>query len=152
MSPAGEVTPSLIRLIIPWLAFGHGVFNFGLMLLFFYQGWLGFAIRKARITNAPAPHVVVRRHRKAGPVLAILGTTGFLAGILIVLIDKGKLFEYPLHFFTGLFIILCLGTTYYISQSIKTRDSAYRNPHRAVGILILCVYPIQSLLGLSILL
>lgn len=152
MSPAGEVTPSLIRLIIPWLALGHGVFNCVLMLLFFYQAWLGLAIRKARITYTPAPHVVVRRHRKTGPVLAILGTIGFLAGILIVLIDKGKLFEYPLHFFMGLVIVLCLGATYYISLRIKTQDSAYRNPHRAIGILMLCVYPIQSLLGLSIIL
>jgi hypothetical protein len=152
MNPAGEVTPSLIRLIIPWLALGHGVFNFGLMLLFFYQGWLGFAIRKARMTYAPSPRVVVRRHRKAGPVLAILSTTGFLAGIFIVLIDKAQLFEYPLHFFMGLVIILCLGVTYYISRRIKIQDSAYRNPHTAIGIMMLCVYPIQSLLGLSIIL
>lgn len=152
MSPIGEATPSLIRMIIPWLALGHGVFNFGLMLLFFYQGWLGFAIRKARITSVPAPRAIVKRHRKAGPVLAILGTIGFLAGILIVLIDKGKLFEYPLHFFMGFVIVLCLGVTYAISRRIKTQDTAYRNPHAAIGILILCVYPLQSLLGLSIIL
>ena len=139
-----------IRLIIPWLALGHGIFNFTVAMLFFYQGWLGFAIWKARSNRAPLHRVAVRRHRKAGPILAMLGMIGFCAGAFIVLIDKGKLVEYPLHFLMGLVIVLCVGTTYCLSRRISPVNSAARTLHRAIGIMILCFYPIQLLLGLGI--
>jgi hypothetical protein len=141
-----------IRQTIPWLALGHGVFNFVLTILFFYQGWLGLAIWKARRVAAPPHLTAIRKHRKTGPILAVFGTIGFCAGVFLVLIDEGKLVEYPLHFFTGLFIVLCLATTYYISLKIKSVNSKFRAFHRVIGILILCLYPIQLLLGLNILL
>ena len=141
-----------IKLIVPWLALGHGIFNTLLMLLFFYQGWLGHVIRRERMAGAPAPLAAVRRHRKTGPMLAVLGMIGFCAGLFIVFIDKGTLVEYPLHLLTGLAIVLCLGTTYFISRRIRSSLSAFRTSHRVIGILILCFYPIQLFLGLGILL
>ena len=152
MIHAGEGAHLTIRLIIPWLALGHGIFNVMVMILFFYQGWLGLSIWKARRSGAPLHHLAaVRRHRKAGPILAMLSMTGFCAGVFIVLIDKGNLVEYPLHLLTGLVIVLLQGTAYYISRGIRSVNSASRTPHRVIGILILCFYPIQLLLGLGIL-
>jgi hypothetical protein len=141
-----------IRPIIPWLVLGHGIFNVVLAIPFFYQGWLGLAIWKARRAGAPLHLTAIRRHRKAGPILVVLGMIGFCAGVFLVLIDKGKLIEYPLHFLAGLVIVLCLATTYYLSRRIKSVNSISRTSHRVIGILILCFYPIQFLLGLGILL
>jgi hypothetical protein len=149
MIPAGEIAPMTLRPIMPWLALGHGVFNFTMMLLFFYQGWMGHAIRKARRAGGAAPYAAVRRHRKAGPILAMLGAAGFLSGMLMVFVSKGKFIDYPLHLLTGLVIVLCLGVTSYISRGIDIHNSASRTPHAVIGILILGLYPVQLVLGLG---
>lgn len=153
MIPIGAETPQAIRLLIPWLALGHGTFNSLVMLLFCYQGWLGHVIRRHRLADAPAPLPVVRRHRRQGPWLVMLGWTGFVAGMVIVLLDKGKVVTpHPLHFSLGLSIVLTQGGAWLASRKIAGRGPEGRSRHRLLGILILCLYPIQVIVGLGVLL
>lgn len=130
----------------------HGFFNISMLALFCYQAWMGFLIRQARQAGAPVPLDAVRRHRKAGPVFALWGVLGFIAGITVVVLDKGRVFEYPLHFLTGLSIALCIGAVYAISRRIRGPEPDFRSAHFGLGLLLLALYVIQVLLGLSILL
>lgn len=138
--------------ILGYLKVFHGLFNFTVMLLFFYHGRLGLAIRKARLGGRPFPLYAVKRHRKAGPVLTALGVLGFIAGMSVAYLDEGKFLKHPLHFGVGAVIVMLLLAAYGISRSIKGPDSPLRNPHAAVGVAILCLYMIQTFFGLSILL
>jgi Protein of unknown function (DUF4079) len=137
--------------MIEYLKIGHGLFNAFLAVLFFYQGWLGLMIRRARRSRASIPIGAVRRHRKTGPVLAALGGLGFLVGLVLVIIDTGRVLFYPLHLFVGLTIVLLLIGTFLISRRIKRPDSPYRTPHFILGICIILLYVFQSYLGLEIL-
>jgi hypothetical protein len=148
----GGASPQGVRQLIPYLALGHGLFNLLVFGLLIRQGWLGLSIRKARQNGAPRPIAAIRSHRRTGPVVAILGGTGFLAGMILVLFDKGRLIEYPLHFTTGSMIVLVLCTLYLLSRRITGVDSPYRNPHAGLGLLLLILYLIQAFLGLGILL
>ncbi|MFA7383287.1 MAG: DUF4079 family protein [Desulfurivibrionaceae bacterium] len=152
MIPVSAEPQQAIRLLIPWLALGHGTFNSLVMLFFCYQGWLGHVIRRHRLADAPMPLPVVRRHRRQGPWLVILGWSGFIAGMLIVLLDKGSLLTYPLHFSLGLTIVLTQGGAWAASRRIKRRGPESRSRHRLLGILLLCLYPIQIIVGLGVLL
>jgi len=137
---------------IAYFKLAHGFFNLCMMALFCYQGWMGFLIRQARESGLPAPVDVVRRHRKAGPMFALWGVLGFIAGVVMILLDKGRVFEYPLHFLTGLSIALCIGGVYTLSLRIKGPDPAARNAHFSLGLFLLALYLVQTLLGLGILL
>ncbi|MCK9418370.1 MAG: DUF4079 domain-containing protein [Nitrospirae bacterium] len=130
----------------------HGVFNAIVMLFFLYQGRLGFRIRRDRGTGAPLPVPVIKRHRRMGPVLAILGGLGFLAGLTLVLLDTGNVLEYPLHFIAGLTIVVLLIATYKISRDIKGPDSPFRTPHFVLGVAILCLYLVNVMIGIGALL
>ncbi|MBI5558153.1 MAG: DUF4079 family protein [Deltaproteobacteria bacterium] len=152
MIPIGAETPQAIRQIIPWLALGHGIFNALVMLFFCYQGWLGHVIRVNRLAGGPPPLPAVRRHRRFGPWLVVLGWSGFMAGLLIVLIDKGRVAAYPLHFSLGFSIVLAQAAAWGVSRKIKGRGLTGRAPHRLLGMLILSLYPLQVLIGLAILL
>ena len=98
------------------------------------------------------PFDVVRRHRKTGPVFAIWGSLGFAAGIIMVLLDKGRVLEYPLHFIMGLAIVLTICGAVLVSRRIKGPDPKFRNIHFGLGLLLLVLYVFQVLLGLGILL
>lgn len=148
----GEALPLWARQLIPYLALGHGLFNLLVFGLFIRQGWLGLAIRKARRNGMPPPLAAIRSHRRTGPVAALLGGTGFLAGIVLVFFDKGRLLEYPLHLLVGGVIVLTLGGLYALSRRIKGADSPYRTPHACLGLLLLVLYLGQCFLGLGILL
>jgi hypothetical protein len=137
---------------IAYFKLAHGFFNLSMLALFCFQAWMGFLIRQARTTGAPAPLDAVRRHRKAGPVFALWGVLGFIAGMTVVVLDKGRVFEYPLHFLAGLSITLCIGGVYAVSRRIRAGELAFRNIHFGLGLLLLALYVIQVLLGLSILL
>jgi hypothetical protein len=136
---------------IAYFKVAHGFFNLCMMSLFCFQAWMGFLIRQARTSGVPAPLDAVRRHRKAGPVFALWGVLGFIAGMTVVAVDKGRVFEYPLHFLTGLFIALCIGGVYIFSRRIKGPDPAVRNIHFGLGLLLLALYVVQVFLGLAIL-
>jgi hypothetical protein len=119
-------------------------------LLFFYHGRRGIKIRRARRAKAPLPFPAIKRHRGMGPVLTILGMLGFSIGFTLVLLDTGRILEYPAHLFTGLAIVILLISTWVISRRIKGPDSPFRTPHFILGIAILCLYFIEAFLGIGV--
>ena len=137
---------------IAYFKIAHGFLNLCMMALFCYQGWLGYLIRQARTSGAPVPLDAVRRHRKAGPAFALWGLLGYGAGIVVVLLDKGRVFEYPLHLLVGSLLAGVIVLLYGISRRIKGQDPYYRNIHFIFGMCVLTLYVIQVLLGLGILL
>ncbi len=137
---------------IAYFKLTHGSFNLSMMALFCYQGWMGFLIRQARTSGLPAPLDAVRRHRKAGPVFALWGILGFFAGVTMIVLDKGRVFEYPLHFLAGSLIAAVIGSLYAVSRRIAGPEPHYRNIHFGLGMCLLALYVIQVLLGLGILL
>jgi len=134
--------------LISYLRLLHGAFNALVFSLVLYQGVLGFRIRRSE----KKPVQVVRRHRRLGPFLPILGGLGFLAGIIIVFLDSGRVFKFPLHFAAGLTIVILLMTTFIISKKIKGPEPYWRNRHFFLGILIILFYLVQIILGLGMLL
>ena len=137
---------------IAYFKLAHACFNAATLVLFFYQGWLGFLIRRARLASASMPIPAVRRHRKAGPVFALLGVLGYLAGCILVFLDKGSLLEYPLHFATGTVIALCIGGVFAVSRRIRGAAVPSRVLHFQLGLALLALYAFQTFFGLSILL
>ncbi|MFN3480291.1 MAG: DUF4079 family protein [Thermodesulfovibrionales bacterium] len=140
------------RETISFLRILHGLFNTTVMLMFFYQGCLGLKIRRNRERGELPLSKIVKRHRRLGPVLALFGVSGFLAGLTLVYLDYGDIMKYPIHLFVGLSIILLVAITFIISRKIKGLDSQWRTPHFRIGIIILALYCIQILLGLGLLL
>lgn len=134
------------------LKLAHASFNFMLFLLFCFQAWLGRKIRTERLAGKPISLNIVKRHRKQGPVFAILGILGFMAGMTLIYLDKGRLLQYPLHFIVGSLIALLLFITFMISRKISSSAPEWRTPHFIIGISLIFLYLIQALLGLSILL
>jgi hypothetical protein len=137
--------------IIAYLKLIHGAFNALVMLLLIYQGWAGLKIRKIRRAGRPPDFRMIKIHRKNGPLFTILGCLGFIAGIIIVFLDEGEIFEYPLHFIIGSVIAFSLITTYLISKRISGAESPLRTPHFILGIGIPVLYLVQVFLGLGIL-
>ena len=131
------------------LKYIHGIYNSLIIMLFLYQGWLGILIREGRISEKTFSLKNTKRHRKIGPILALLGIAGFFAGMIIVYLRKGKIIEHPFHFFNGMIIVLAIITTFIISRKITIKESAWRTPHFIIGIIILCLYLIQALLGIG---
>lgn len=129
----------------------HGAYNTAVILLFFYQSYLGFKIRRERKAGDNRDFTAVRKHRRQGPVLAVLAALGFMAGLTIVLIDEGRIAEHPLHFVNGLLIIVLIVAAYTVSQRIAVGPD-YRTLHMSLGLTILCLFVLQAFLGLSILL
>jgi hypothetical protein len=144
--------PLIDKQLLSWLRLMHGAFNSAVMLLFFYQGWLGITIRRARESRGPLPFSVIKRHRTLGPVLAVLAGLGFLAGLTLVLLNTGNVLEYPPHFSAGLVLVVLIIAAYKISRNIKGPDSPYRTPHFILGIAVLCLYLVQVFLGIGVLL
>ena len=129
--------------------YGHGFFNIALAVLFLYQAWLGLRVRKSRSAGAP-DYGAIRTHRRLGPPLAFLGILGFLFGMVLVRLDTGKGFQYPLHAVLGLMIALSLAATYTVSRRIKA-GPAWRMPHLILGVVIIILYVVQVMVGLDVL-
>ncbi len=144
--------PLIDRQLLSYLRLVHAGYNSLVALLFFYHGWLGITIRFARKKHAPLPFAAIKRHRKAGPVLAVMGGIGFLVGFTLILLDTGNVLQYPFHFVTGGAIVLSLLSTFLVSRKIKGPDSPYRTPHFTLGVAILCLYLIEVFLGIGVLL
>jgi uncharacterized iron-regulated membrane protein len=130
----------------------HGFFNIVVGLFFLYQGLLGWRIRKERKAAGQRNVGIIKRHRKRGPVLAVLGVAGYLAGAALVYLDKGHIVEYPAHLIAGSCIALLIMTTFVISRMIKGPESPWRTPHFVIGLFILFLYLLQIYTGLDILL
>jgi uncharacterized membrane protein YozB (DUF420 family) len=144
--------PLIARELLANLKLVHGGYNLTVVLLFLYQGWLGLAIRRARQRQEPLPTQQMKRHRKLGPIFAVMGLLGFLAGVTLILVDTGNILEYPMHFFNGVTIVLLLLATFLVSRQIRGTDPTKRNLHFALGITILCLYLLQVFLGIGALL
>jgi hypothetical protein len=121
------------------------------MFLFLYQGWVGLTIRKQRRGGGPPISENIRRHRKLGPFLFLFGLIGFCAGLTLVTLDYGGIFQYPLHFIAGLLIAIFLTTAFIISRQIRYNDPLWRTSHFILGLSIISLYIIQIFLGLGIL-
>jgi hypothetical protein len=134
------------------LRIGHGAYNTVVALALITQGWLGLRIRRERKAGGARDFDVVRRHRSRGPFLVLLGILGYVAGAVLISIDKGRFFEYPLHHIVGAGIVILLVATFFITREIKGPESTWRIRHLIVGIGILCLYLVQLFLGLNILL
>ncbi|ADH86423.1 DUF4079 family protein [Desulfurivibrio alkaliphilus] len=152
MLPIGEELPQTVRLLIPWLGLGHGIFMALLLVMFFYQARLGRRIRIRRQAGESPEGAIIRRHRRLGPWLALLCLLGFSGGLLIVFMNMGRVAVHPPHLLLGLAIILTLGGIYAASRQIRPRETLWRHRHRRLGILLLSLYPVQLLLGLVVLL
>ena len=137
--------------LISYLRLAHGSYNMLVMFLFVYQGILGLKIRRQRLKGQQQFNII-KRHRRLGPILVLLGLSGFFAGVFLAAIGHGHIFHYPLHFITGSAIALSAITTFFISRKIEGPDSPWRDSHFRLGIFILCLYIIQVFLGLGILL
>ena len=129
----------------------HGSFNTLLVLVFLYQARLGFTIRK-RSENGEHRFITIRRHRRLGPFLVVMSLSGYFFGLILVYIDKGRMLEYPLHLVVGSLIVLFVLGQYALSKKIKGRESWWRRPHLVVGMGIVCLYLLQILIGLVVLL
>jgi hypothetical protein len=130
----------------------HGAYNALIALAFLYQGWIGLKIRKARGSGGAKDFDVIKRHRGNGPVLALLGILGYVAGVTLITINKGHFFQYRVHHLVGLSIVILLATTFLVSRKIKGPVSPWRTPHFLLGLAILGAYLVQLFLGLNILL
>lgn len=144
--------PLISRELIAILKLVHGIFNTSVMLLFYYHARNGISIRLARRRETPLPVQAIKRHRKMGPMLALLGLAGFSAGLILTLVDTGRLFMYPSHLFTGASIVLLLFVTYRVSRKIAGRSLPERDLHYRLGIVILALYLVNVVLGIGVLL
>ncbi len=129
----------------------HGSYNTLVMFLFFYQGFIGWKIRRERIQGKTRDFSLIRKHRKAGPIFAILGILGFFFGLVLVFIDKGHLLQYPLHFVTGFLLVSLIVVVYFISRKIKANQSPLRTPHFVMGLSLIVIYILQVFIGLDVL-
>ncbi len=129
----------------------HGSFNTLMAIAFFFQGGMGLAIRRGRKRGEPNVKAM-KRHRRLGPFLVGLGIFGYCAGLILVLIDKGKVFAYPPHLIVGSVIVLFLLGQYAVSKQIKGLESPWRTPHLCIGCGIIVLYVVQAVIGVGILL
>ena len=136
------------RELILYLKLLHAGFNSLVIMLFVYQGILGLRIRRSEKKTIH----IIRKHRKTGPIIAVLGALGFIAGITVIFLDTGRILKCPPHFLLGLIIVSLIMSTYLISKKIKGPEPYWRNRHFALGILIICLYFVQAFLGLGVLL
>lgn len=143
--------PLIAREQIAYLKLVHGIFNFTVMCLFAFHGRYGLQIRKARKLNAVLPLLAIKRHRRLGPLLALLGAGGFCAGLALVFLDTGNILKYPLHLALGGAILL-LGWTWLVSKRIRGGNNTMRDLHFRLGIAILSLYLINVILGAGLLL
>lgn len=138
--------------LLDYLRIGHGTYNAVVALAFVYQGWQGLKIRRERTAGGTRDFAVVKKHRSRGPFLVLLGILGYVAGAVLIYLDKGHFFEYPLHNIVGLGIVTLLAATFFIAREIKGPESPWRIRHGIVGLGVLCLYLVQLFLGLNILL
>jgi hypothetical protein len=137
---------------MPYLKYLHAAYSGSVALLVFYQGWIGFKIRRERVTGRPPIVKAVKRHRTMGPIITLMGIAGFFAGAMTVYLNEGRIFENPIHFVIGLSIVAFVSTTFVISRKIRSQDSPLKNPHFIVGLVIISLYCIQIFVGIRMLL
>lgn len=144
--------PLIDKEVLSSLRLAHGAFNIVVMLLFWYQAWMGMKIRKARrLTREALPFNLIRRHRKSGPVYAGMALFGYLFGIVIVFLHERHFLEHPVHFFTGTALIVVITISIVLSRRIQGQQSAFRTAHFISGVFLLVLFFLQVLFGLGVL-
>jgi peptidoglycan/LPS O-acetylase OafA/YrhL len=138
-------------MLIDLVKVAHGTFNLLIALAFLYQAGMGLAIRRGRKKGSPRP-TIIKRHRRLGPLLVVLSIAGYCFGLILVSLDKGHAFEYPLHFAVGSLIVLFVFGQFAVSKKIKGRESFIRTLHLLIGIGIVCLYALQMVIGVGVLL
>lgn len=138
--------------LVPALQIAHALFGCALFLALVVQGLLGRRIRSRRLAGAPQDFGAVKRHRALGPILASLAPVAFLAGLITVRIHKGLWVNFPGHLAVGGVVLALAAATALASRGIRGAGSPWRARHRALGALLLCVFLVQVVLGLGILL
>jgi hypothetical protein len=144
--------PLISRELISIFKLVHGTFNLSVMLLFLYHARNGLLIRRARTNKTPLPFQAIKRHRRMGPVLALLGAGGFCAGLILVLLDTGNVLQYPPHLLVGMAIVTLLFLTYRVSRKITGSAGQERDLHYRLGLAILALYLVNVVLGIGVLL
>jgi Protein of unknown function (DUF4079) len=144
--------PLISKELIALLKLVHGAFNFSVMLMFFYHARNGLMIRRARINKTPLPFQAIKRHRRMGPLLALLGGGGFAAGLTLVMLDTGNVLQHPPHLFVGMAIVTLLFLTYRVSRKITGSAGQERDLHYRLGLAILALYLVNVVLGIGVLL
>lgn len=138
------------KVLADYLKIFHGSYNAIMALFFIHLGSLGWRIRKERKVGGKRDFQVIKKHRTRGPVYALLGILGYVAGVVLVYLDKGNLLEYPRHLTVGAFLVLLILTNYTIAKRIKGATSSWRTPHFMIGLFIILFYLIQIFVGLDI--
>jgi len=130
----------------------HGSYNFMLMLLLGYHAFNGLQIRRARLEKTPLPLRALKLHRRMGPLLVLFVCAGFFAGLTLVLLDTGKVLQYPLHLLAGIFIVILILSLFYVSKKIAGPSILQRNLHFRLGLTLLTLYVVNVIIGIGVLL
>lgn len=141
----------MMQELVPVLQVGHGLFNAALLAAFLAQGRLGWRIRRGRVSGFAMDVLALKRHRRRGPILALLLGVGYLAGTVTALVHKGRWAPYPLHLAVGTLLIALVVATVVVSKRIQSPASPARTTHFLLGIVVLGVFFAQALLGLAVL-
>lgn len=75
-----------------------------------------------------------------------------LAGLILVMLDTGNVFQYPPHLFIGSAIVLLLFLTYRVSRKIAGPSAPQRDLHYRLGLALLALYLVNVVLGIGVLL
>lgn len=142
--------PLLSKALIADLKLVHGLFNLTAMLLFFYHARNGFLIRRARTRGTPLPFQAMKRHRRMGAPLALIGGAGFSAGLALTWLNTGNLLQYPPHLFVGAAIVLLLVMSYNVARKIAGASMSERDLHYRLGIAILACYIVNVVIGIGV--
>ncbi|KKL99687.1 hypothetical protein LCGC14_1811940 [marine sediment metagenome] len=134
-----------------YLRYVHGAFNLTVALFVFYQFRLGRGMRLKRLAGETDPQMV-KKHMRLGPYAVAGGILGFTAGTTLIILDKGRVLAYPVHFVFGGLIALGLVYTFMLSRKMVAGDPSKRTLHGRVGMALVALYAVQVLLGLGILL
>lgn len=132
-----------------YLQLAHGLFNVALAAAFVFQARLGWRIRRSRRLGVSRDFSAVKRHRRLGPTLAVLGLAGYGAGLTLAAADQGTLAKFPTHLAGGTLLALCLGAVYLSSRGIRGGQEVWRLPHFTLGLGLLGLYAAQVLSGLN---
>jgi len=140
--------------VVAYLKVMHACFNSLVFILFCYQGWLGLKIKKARIEGRYPISSIIKRHRKTGPFIAGLGLLGYFAGLIVGRLshDHAHTFSFSPHLVLGSVLVIAILLVLLISKRIKGVNPFWRTIHFSFGLCLLCLYVIQIIFGLRILL
>lgn len=126
----------------------HASYNFLMLMLLCYQGFLGVKIKNQR-AKGNSPINTIKIHRKTGPYLAILGILGFLSGLAMLYIYTKTFVKYTPHYFSGAAIAILIFLTYLISKKITVGSSRLRKAHFITGTVIILLYITQTVIGIK---